>query len=201
MLTNRLDPEGRFVTTPHRGGFMGNRGRLHDDQGNIRRRWAGKAWITCTLRDKPGRPNPGVLPPHGYTRLFFADEAVACAAGHRPCAECRRAVYRAFRAAWEAAHGPVATVRDIDAALHAARRGGPWRAKVGDLPDGTFILWDGVPARVSGDGCIPYVSGSYGSIFARPSSMAPVLTPAPMVAVLRQGWRPALHPGDDRPNW
>jgi hypothetical protein len=32
-----------------------------------------------------------------YTELFFLDEAVAFAAGHRPCAECRRERFNAFK--------------------------------------------------------------------------------------------------------
>ena len=90
MVANRIDPLGQFTTLPQRGGFMGNRGRLHDLSGQIRRSWQTKAWITCTLRDKPGRASPGVTPPNSYTRLFFLDESVACAAGHRPCAEAGR---------------------------------------------------------------------------------------------------------------
>ena len=38
--------------------------------------------------------------PRLYTELFFLDEAVALAAGHRPCAECRRDDYVRFQAAW-----------------------------------------------------------------------------------------------------
>ena len=63
MLANRIDPLGQFATTPRRGGFMGNRGRLHSAEGEITRRWQTKAWITCTLREKPGRPDIGVTPP------------------------------------------------------------------------------------------------------------------------------------------
>ena len=46
-----------------------------------------KVWIKDRHRKlmQPGR----------YTELFFLDEATAYAAGHRPCAECRRAACRA----------------------------------------------------------------------------------------------------------
>ena len=127
----------------------------HDAAGGIgARRWAGRAWITCTLHPKPGRALPGVTPPNGYTRLFFLDEAVACAAGHRPCAECRRAAYQAFRAAWARAFGAQASARDMDAVLHDARivaRSRTQRqhsALAESLPDGAFILWDGLPCRI-----------------------------------------------------
>ena len=42
--------------------------------------WAAPKW-------EPGR----------WTALFFHDEAVALAAGHRPCALCRRAAYQRYR--------------------------------------------------------------------------------------------------------
>jgi len=80
---------------------------LHDAEGTIRRRHATKGWITCTLREKPGRGPHHVLAGR-WTPLFFLDEAVACAAGHRPCAECRRAAYNDFRSAWGRAFGGAA---------------------------------------------------------------------------------------------
>ncbi len=40
-----------------------------------------------------------------YTPLFFHDEAVALAAGHRPCAECRQDRYDGFLDRWEAVTG------------------------------------------------------------------------------------------------
>lgn len=197
---NRIAPDGSFGTLPHRGGFMGNRGRLHDETGTIRRRWATQAWITCTLHEKPGRPNPGVLPARGYTRLFFHDEAVAMAAGHRPCAECRRAAYRDFRAAWDRALGPPGLARDIDRVLHAARLRRP-QTDLSPLPDQVFVLWQGVPHRVVGPMLIPHVAGASGQAIARPKGSVTLLTPAPLVAVLAAGYRPALGPADDRPNW
>jgi len=40
-----------------------------------------------------------------WTELFFLDEAVALAAGHRPCFFCRRTAAEAFRTAWSKAKG------------------------------------------------------------------------------------------------
>ena len=96
---NRVQPDGCLDIHPARGAFMGNRGCLHDAQGLVRRAYKSKAWIICTLREKPGRGAVPQWQPNRYTPLFFLDEAVACAAGHRPCAECRRAAYNAFRQA------------------------------------------------------------------------------------------------------
>lgn len=203
---NRVQPDGNFLAIAARGGFMGNRGRLHDAGGVIRRRWQGKAWITCTLHDKPGRPSPGVLPPHGYTRLFFQDEAVACAAGHRPCAECRRDSYRRFQAAWARAFGRApghkTPARAMDAVLHAARTGpapGPIAAET--LPDGAFIRLDGVPHLIWQQMARPFHPAGYGAPVPCPPGQVALLTPLPLLAVMAAGWRPCLDPADDRPNW
>ena len=103
-LRNRVDPFGALHAVPARGTLMGNRGgRLHDPATReIRRRQASRAWICCVLAFKDRRRE--VMGP-GYTELFFLDEAVALAAGHRPCCECRRREAGAFAAAWAAGRG------------------------------------------------------------------------------------------------
>src|SRR4051794_26424644 len=95
---NRVTPSGDIITTPERGTLMGNRGVLHDADARIVRRWQGKRWIACVLEFK-GRWRP-VMAPGRYTELFFLDEATALAAGHRPCAECRRRRFDEFRDTW-----------------------------------------------------------------------------------------------------
>ncbi|WP_431298953.1 hypothetical protein [Tabrizicola sp. BL-A-41-H6] len=186
---------------------MGNRGRLHDAAGRIVRRWQGKAWITCTLREKPGRVSPGVMPPNGYTRLFFHDEAVASAAGHRPCAECRRAAYDDFRHAWAQAFGQRDRAVAMDAVLHAARIDSATRgqhrhvAALGDLPTGAFVLWQAQPHLVSKAGLLPYRPEGYGPAVQEPDAEGVVLTPTPVLALMRAGWQPAHSAAEDRPNW
>ena len=54
-----------------------------------------KDWVTCRLQFKDRR-RP-VMAPGKYTELFFLDEATALAAGHRPCNECRKDRFRAFK--------------------------------------------------------------------------------------------------------
>jgi hypothetical protein len=93
-LQNRVTPLGELIATPERGLVFGNRGRLHDEQQRIRRRFSGRRWIACRLEFR-GRYH-GAMPPGRYTGLFFLDEATALAAGHRPCAECRRDDYLRF---------------------------------------------------------------------------------------------------------
>lgn len=94
---NRVTPWGDIVSSPLRGAWMGNRGRLHDESGArlVVRQHQTHSWITCVLSFKD-RHAPQ-WDPHHYTPLFFLDEAVALAAGHRPCAECRRADFLAYQ--------------------------------------------------------------------------------------------------------
>ncbi|MCC6174153.1 MAG: hypothetical protein IT305_02515 [Chloroflexi bacterium] len=157
-LQNRVTPYGDLVALPERGTMMGNRGILHDAEGRIVRGWASRAWITCLLEFR-GRRGPVMAPSH-YTRLFFLDEVTALAAGHRPCAECRRADYLRFRSHWAAANtdlglGVEPRAADIDRVLHDERvlrargggeRGGgrrsrkrTWPALLGDLPNGVLV--------------------------------------------------------------
>jgi len=195
---NRVTPEGAIAADPARGLFMGNRGILHDDTGRITASFRHRNWVCCVLQFK-GRKRQIMTPGH-YTELFFLDEATALAAGHRPCAECRRAEYDRFRAAWGAAFGATPSAKAMDAALHEARIIPRLRiqrtheADLTDLPDGTFIRWEETPALILDDRLLPWAPSGYGPPVPRPASgRVTVLTPAPTVAVLKAGYRPALH--------
>ncbi len=118
---NRVTPYGEIIVANERGMFMGNRGCLHRGH-DIVRPWNGKRWITCVLEFR-GRRAPR-WEPGRYTALFFYDEAVAFAAGHRPCAECRHADYERYRDAWESASGKRLSADDMDARLHDDRLAG-----------------------------------------------------------------------------
>ena len=78
---NRVTPLGDIVATPLRGAWTGNRGRLHEGR-EIVRFHSGDLWITCALRFKDRWDEQ--WRPHRFTWLFFGDEAIALAAGHRP---------------------------------------------------------------------------------------------------------------------
>jgi len=98
-LQNRVDPFGAIFRSPARGAMMGNRGGpLHNDLREIVRPCQGRRWIACVLEFKGRRRS--VMSPGRYTELFFLDEAVALAAGHRPCAECRPERFHAYKKAW-----------------------------------------------------------------------------------------------------
>lgn len=192
-LQNRVTPEGQIIAHPARGALMGNRGILHGaDQRLGVARWRHKAWITCVL-DFKGRQRR-VMSKNRYTELFFLDEFVAHAAGHRPCAECRRADFNAYRDAFSP--GEKLSAPQMDAVLHPARvardrRQVTYRAPLNSLPDGVFVLWDGQPCRLDHDGLFPYLPDGYVEPLKRPDDqMATVLTPKPSVTALRNGFLP-----------
>jgi hypothetical protein len=142
------------------------------------------------------------MSPGRYTELFFLDEAVALAAGHRPCGECRRGEYRKFIASWAAGNGtPAPDRKAMDAALHEARVDPRTktrivdRARCGSLPDGAFIRFGErqLPHLVLGDRLIPFEDYAYGNAVGRPDGPVEVLTPAPAVGALRGGYSPVLH--------
>jgi hypothetical protein len=148
-LQNRVTPLSELIADPARGLVYGNRGCLHDDQGRIRRHHSGRRWIACRLRFKDWHRSP-LLQPGRFTELFFLDEATAFAAGHRPCALCRREDYNRFMALVGASGAD-----EIDLRLHAERidREGARRLHelpVASLPDGAFVLRDGEPYVVVG---------------------------------------------------
>ncbi len=196
-LQNRVLPTGEIEADPARGLFTGNRGILGFDAGRLGpRRWTHPHWIICTLTHPRGLYH-GPQPIRGWTPLFFLDEAVALAAGHRPCAYCRPAAYAAWKAAWATAHGP-AGHDAMDRALHAARvtrdrRQVRHEAPAHDLPEGSFALWEGQAHLVTASGLRPFSPRGYGPPVPRPAAPVSVLTPAPTVAVLRAGYAPTLH--------
>lgn len=196
-LQNRVLPTGDIVAVSARGLFTGNRGVLHRERQLLNRRWTHPHWLICALTHPSGRYH-GPMPEGRWTALFFLDEAVALAAGHRPCAECRREAYLSWRTAWATAHGPSSRL-SMDRALHKARvsRGRcqiRHTAPVDTLPDGCFILWRGEPHMVRGDFFYRYETVGYSPATPRMDGHAEVLTPAPSVAALAAGYRPVLHP-------
>ena len=201
-LQNRVDPWGRIFRSPARGTFMGNRGGpLHNERQEIVRQSNGRRWIACVLEFK-GRYRK-VMTPGRYTELFFLDEAVAFAAGHRPCAECRRPRFNAFVEAWR--HGntktPGAVIRapEIDAELHRARIDGgkdkvSYQAAIDALPNGCFIEIGGGAHLVWDDALFLWSPERYVTRQRRPDDLTvTVLTPAPAVECFRAGYVPEVH--------
>jgi len=192
---NRVTPLGELIADPGRGLVYGNRGCLHDADGEIRRAYATRRWIGCRLRYKDWRRAP-LVQPGRFTELFFLDEATAFAAGHRPCALCRRADYERFLAA-----GGFTGADDADARLHAERLDGrarrTHRARHAELPDGAFVLEDDAPWLVRGDALLRWTPAGYTDRTSRPGGIATLLTPPVLTRLLAAGWEgavPLLHP-------
>jgi len=199
---NRVDPWGRIFRSPARGTFIGNRGgALHNEQQEIVRQHKGHRWITCVLEFK-GRSRK-VMTPGRYTELFFLDEAVAFAAGHRPCAECRRSRFNAFVEAWRCRNagrpGAIARAQEIDAELHRARIGSgsgkiTYEAALDSLPNGCFVEVGGGAYLVWDDALCLWSPERYVERVPRPDRLVvTVLTPAPTVECFRAGYTPYVH--------
>ena len=197
---NRVSPFGDIEAVAARGLLIGNRGILHDAAGRLgQARWRHPHWIACRLDF--GGVRRQVMAPGRWTELFFLDEAVALAAGHRPCAYCRREDFRRFAAAWREAHGGSARASEIDRALHVARidprrrHQRTVRAFADSLPEGAFFATlDGPAWLVSRPYALRWTHHGYDLAAPMPAGEVAVLTPAPTVTVLRAGYRPALHP-------
>jgi hypothetical protein len=201
-LQNRVLPTGEIVADPARGLLMGNRGCLHGPDRRLRTaRWRSTLWICCVLEWRGVRRDP--MPPGRWTALFFLDEATALAAGHRPCAYCRRGDYRSFTEAWQAAHGLADRPRahQLDARLHAqrvhsrTRRQRTSRALAGQLPDGVLVRYDDTVGLVLAGQFLPWSPTGYRPPAPLPASAeVELLTPPATTATLTAGYRPLLHP-------
>jgi hypothetical protein len=199
-LQNRVTPLGALVADPARGLVYGNRGCLHDSSGRIRRGYNGKRWIACRLEFRGWR-RKRLLQPGRFTELFFLDEATAFAAGHRPCALCRREDYLRFGELWRELHPADVGADAIDARLHEERLTDTGeqrhhRAPLSELPNGTFVLNDDEPWLVFDDELLRWTPGGYTQRTPRRSRQARVITPRSVLAILAR-WRgvvPLLHP-------
>lgn len=204
-LQNRVTPFSTIEAVDSRGLVMGNRGCLHDSDRELRtQRWRTKSWIICRLAWKCARRQ--LMTPGSWTELFFLDEAVALAAGHRPCGYCRRDDYRKFLACWASGTGwnlaRPPRQPDVDARLHAdrvdrLRRQRHHDAKLDRLQDGCFVLLpnDPTPWLVHGARLYPWSHVGYGLPIHRPAGiMVSVVTPASTVAAFAAGYIPIVHP-------
>lgn len=197
---NRVDPFGTLHASPARGELMGNRGILHDDAQQIVRTHAHQNWVSCALSFK-GRHRE-IMQPGRYTELFFLDEATAFAAGHRPCAECRRARYREFTETWRRVHGEPSSGRSlpqtIDRILHAHRiaRGGrkvTFEAATEDLPSGVIFLTGDRPILVWKGKHFDWSHHGYTQRMALVSGWVSVLTPRALLDCFALGFQPVVH--------
>lgn len=196
-----VTPYGDLVITEDRGNFLGNRGILHDQDGNLtNRRWAHKNWVTCLKRFK-GIKRP-LYSPGNYTELFFLDEATALAAGHRPCGECRRDDFRRFKEAWlrgnpDSGLDEDVSMSTIDRLVHEERINRVnTSARLADLPAGVMVE---LPDRLGDvwlywqDALLLWTTSGYTErIPATSLGMVNVITPPSVVRVMTAGYLPAV---------
>jgi hypothetical protein len=187
--------------------LTGNRGCLVDDFGNVVRHHLSPLWITCVTEFRDWR-HP-LAAPHRWTPIFFLDDAVALAAGHRPCALCRREAYRSYRDAVSVALGSskplLASQLDRRLVSERHRRGRGldraadrlvWEASIDDLRVGTVVLDADRRARLlTDDGLLAFTFDGWAEPIDRPTKRTVrVLTPPTSVAALANGFVPVLHP-------
>lgn len=67
------------------------------------------------------------------------------------------------------------------------------QAPLKSLPDGCFVQIEGQPYLVWGDALLLWTPEGYTRRDARLDSMVMVLTPEPMVACMRHGYRTLIH--------
>ena len=199
-LQNRVTPFGDIVAIEQRGMFTGNRGIIHDPATRtlLKRRWSSKAWLICVCEFRGRRR--AVMARQSWTELFFFDEAVALAAGHRPCFFCQRDRAEIFRAAWSSAGGVAPpSAMAIDAVLHAERldhgrkRLHPMPVAVRSLPSGAMVASGSRALLIAGARVFEWTAMGYRGIEQLPV-IDGLLTPPSTVAALAAGYRVAIHP-------
>jgi hypothetical protein len=197
-LQNRVDPFGTIFRTHARGTMMGNRGgALHNSAREIVRSYKSRRWITCVLEFKDRHRK--VMSEGRYTELFFLDEATAFAAGHRPCAECRRERYNAFRDAWWRMNkqGSPPFADEMDLELHPARidkgKKVTYEAALSSLPDGVFVHVEGSAHLLWRNALLLWTPEGYVRKRTPDASVVTVLTPKPIVGCFSEGYVPEIH--------
>ncbi|MCI4643854.1 MAG: hypothetical protein MRY64_03620 [Hyphomonadaceae bacterium] len=194
-LRNRVDPFSRIEAVSSRGLFMGNRGGcFHRDDQTLRpTHWAGGGWIICRLEWK-GRKRP-LMQPRRYTELFFLDEAVALATGHRPCFECRNTDAKLWLEA-AGLHSAKAADRDLQAEMKPLLRPNSSTPRETcspeALPDCAFFAVGETAYLKQNDKAHRFSWQGYGTPEPLPET-ARRLTPVLACRSLAAGYQPQLH--------
>ncbi len=200
-MQNRVDPFGNIISTKARGAWMGNRGKLHNDKKEIKHSFKLKAWLICKLEFN-GRKRQ-VMGSNTYTELFFFDEATAFAAGHRPCFECRRQDFNAFKNAWLEANSGYrftmqTSIQSIDNILHKERMNNDGSKKtyeedINSLPDGSFISLDSDAYLLFDNEMYLWSPFGYKKFQPKITGKVTVLTPRSIVNTFIKGYKPQIN--------
>jgi hypothetical protein len=202
---NRVDPFGDLHATEARGLFTGNRGCLVDSERRLVRHHRGQLWIICVTSYRDRR-SP-LDEPRRWTPLFFLDDAVGLAAGHRPCGLCRLEAYLSYQAAVTRGLNrgrPIPAVEQnwllagerLDRGRGLTRAGDRrlWSADIDDLPGGTVVVEASRPLLVLDDHLFVFDFAGWRDPRPRPRGrLVQVLTPPTSVLALRNGFVPVLH--------
>lgn len=202
MLQNRVNPFGEIIRTEARGTITGTRGIIHNDHREIVRAFKHKAWITCLLEFKGRRRQ--VMSPGRYTELFFLDEATAFAAGHRPCAECRRTAFNKFKSCWilgnpEYGFDMKTSIQKIDDIIHGERIGHGGKKVISEvegaiIPNGVFVALNEEPVLVNQGKMYGWTPAGYRKGKTLSAVMRyQIITPVSIVNAFRAGYRPQFN--------
>lgn len=191
-LQNRVTPFSAIERSPHRGLFTGNRGCLHNaDRELVTQRWRSKAWIICELEFRGWRRT--LMSPGRWTELFFLDEATAFAAGHRPCAYCRRERFNEYIRLAADSLGVRPLAREVDPLLHEQRLAPRSLCSIAEMPDGAMVARGNQAFLVFGGSLLEWSHAGYGS--PQPAhGEYEVLTPAASLAAIRGGYPLVVNP-------
>ena len=143
------------------------------------------------------------MTPKRWTELFFMDEATAFAAGHRPCAECRREDFNKFKSFWLAGNrgfgfNNKTSIKDVDAILHkeridAAASKVTYDERLDKLPDGAFVLTGGEPHVLYKAQLYQWSPFGYGQPVNLPQKgTVQVLTPKSVINTFQAGYIPQM---------
>ncbi|MGI9665584.1 MAG: hypothetical protein ACR2N2_00585 [Acidimicrobiia bacterium] len=200
---NRVDPFGDLNAVTARGMFTGNRGCLVDESGEVVRHHNGSLWIACAISYKDW--SHPLDAPRTWTPLFFLDDAVALAAGHRPCGLCRRDAYESYRGAVAAAtSGEVVGAASINRRLALQRLAGGrgltrrddrilWNANPASLPTGTVVVVNDDAHLITSQGLHRFAFTGWEEPTVYEESSVQVLTPQLSVEALVHGFELVLH--------
>jgi hypothetical protein len=200
-----VTPDGEIGKVSFRGQMMGNRGCLHGTGQTVKKQFVlGAPWIYCVTSFK-NQYRSSLMPPAGYTTLFFWDEINALAAGHRPCFSCQRKRAFKFLESWRHANRNHRdtdewSIDDLDRALHEERidpdfRKTTFNSRIRGLPDGVMVLDDEGGFHLIWDRMLfEWTSKGYGPEKAiKENHIVTVLTPLPTVRTIIMGFKPVPY--------